>query len=106
MRILILLVVAGLVLFIAWLIVSWVRPKQRPPADEFDRELFAQYNQLKRQANAAYLSNQKEYGDLLSKQAKEVLDKILAPTTAAQPTQVGESITVMYRSERSGTPVT
>lgn len=77
-RILILLAVLGLVFFIVWLVVSSVRPKQnvRPPADEFDRELFAQYNQLKRQANAAYLSNQKEYGDMLSKQAKEVLDKI------------------------------
>ena len=79
MRILIFLVAVGLIVFIAWLVVSWVRPPHqavRPPADEFDRELFAQYNQLKRQANAAYLSGQKEYGDLLTKQAKEVLDKI------------------------------
>ena len=59
MRILLLLVVLGLILFILWLVsVPLLRPRQsaaRPPADEFDRELFAQYNQLKRQANAAYL---------------------------------------------------
>lgn len=46
----------------------------RPPRemDELDRQMYRDALQLERQAKTAHLSGQKQYGKLLSKEAKEL----------------------------------